>query len=55
MCLGQHFAMLEMTLVAAMQLQRYRLLPPPGAAAPQPAMHVTLRPAQPLRLLLQRR
>ncbi len=54
-CLGQHFAVLEMTLVAAMLLQRYRLLPPVGGPAPKPAMHVTLRPAQPLRLLLQRR
>lgn len=54
-CLGQHFAVLEMTLIAALLLQRYRLQPVPGEAAPQPLMHVTLRPQQPLRLLLQRR
>ena len=54
-CLGQHFAVLEMTLIAAMLLQRYHLQPLPGAQAPQPKMHVTLRPAQPLRLVLQRR
>jgi cytochrome P450 len=53
-CLGQHFAVLEMTLIAAMLLQRYRL----GSLTspmPQPRLHVTLRPHVPVRLQLQRR
>jgi len=54
-CIGQHFAMLEMTVLAAMLLQRYRLHLPPGAPAPQPVMHVTLRPEHPMVLVLERR
>ncbi|OYT88008.1 MAG: cytochrome P450 [Burkholderiales bacterium PBB6] len=54
-CIGQHFAQLEMTLVAALLLQRYTLHTPAGAPAPQPRMYVTLRPAAPLPLRLQRR
>lgn len=54
-CIGQHFALLEMTLVAALLLQRCTLHPPEGAGAPVPRMHVTLRPAGPLRLRLRRR
>nr|WP_255557233.1 cytochrome P450 [Dyella sp. ASV21] len=55
-CIGQHFAMLEMTLLAAMLLQRYTLdLPDASPAAYQPRMHVTLRPQQPVRLVLRRR
>lgn len=54
-CIGQHFAMLEMALVAALLLQRYELLPLPGTATPEPDLQVTLRPAQPLRLRWRRR
>lgn len=55
-CLGQHFAMLEMTLVAALLLQRYRLALPPGGGAPMDAvLKVTLRPKHPVVLQLQRR
>ncbi|MBV8500915.1 MAG: cytochrome P450 [Paucibacter sp.] len=54
-CLGQHFAMTEITLVAAMLLQRFRLAPAPGAAPPRPTLNITLRPATPLRLSLARR
>lgn len=54
-CIGQHFATLEMTLVAAMLLQRYRLVLPPGAEAAVAVMNVTLRPRDPIELLLQRR
>jgi cytochrome P450 len=54
-CLGQHFAMLEMTLVAALLLQRYTLAPVPNGPAPKPVLQVTLRPDRPLHLLLQRR
>jgi cytochrome P450 len=54
-CIGQHFAMLEMTLVAALVLQRYELLTVPGEEPPVPEFNVTLRPRQPLRLRLQSR
>jgi len=55
-CLGQHFAMLEMTLVAALLLQRYRLALPPGGGTPMDAvLKVTLRPRYPVVLQLQRR
>ena len=47
-CLGQHLAMTEMTVVAAMILQRYVLSVPAGTAAPKSVMNVTLRPDQPL-------
>lgn len=49
-CLGQHLVMAEMTVIAAMVLQRFALAPLPGMALPQPEMNVTLRPRQSLRL-----
>ena len=49
-CLGQHLAMVEMTVIAAMVLQRFDLSVPEGMAAPRPVMNVTLRPETPLRL-----
>ena len=51
-CLGQHFAQLEMLQIAVQLLQRYRLEPIAGEPAPRPRLHVTLRPAQALRLRL---
>lgn len=42
-CLGQHFALMEMTLVAAMLLQRLHLTAP-DEPLPEPDMQVTLRP-----------
>jgi cytochrome P450 len=54
-CIGQHFAMQEMQLVAAMLLQRCTLALPPGAPPAVPDLHVTLRPRSGLRLLLTRR
>jgi cytochrome P450 len=54
-CIGQHFAMLEMTLVAALLLQRCTLETLPDEPPPQARMYVTLRPAAPLRLRLRRR
>lgn len=54
-CIGQHFAQLEIALLAAMLLQRYRLSVPSGTAEPQPQLHVTLKSARPIRLTLQRR
>lgn len=53
-CLGQHFAVLEMTLIAAMLLQRLRM-EPCTEPMPLPQLRVTLRPVQPVRLGLQRR
>jgi cytochrome P450 len=54
-CLGSHFALTEMGLIAARLLQRYELTPLPGQAAPRPRMEITLRPDTPLRLQLRRR
>jgi cytochrome P450 len=54
-CIGQHFAMLEMTLVEALLLQRCTLETLPDEPQPQARMYVTLRPAAPLRLRLRRR
>ncbi len=52
-CLGQHFAMLEMQVLAAQLLQRFHLSTVPGAAEPVPRLAVTLRPAGGLRLKLE--
>ena len=54
-CIGQHFAMLEMTLLAAQLLQRYELRTVPGQAPPEPDFNVTVRPGKALRLQLLRR
>lgn len=51
-CLGQHLAMTEMTVVAAMLLQRFALSIPDGMTPPRPVMNVTLRPDQPMRLTI---
>ncbi|MCA0177470.1 MAG: cytochrome P450 [Proteobacteria bacterium] len=47
-CLGQHLALTEMVVVAAMLLQRATLTVPAGMAAPEPVVNVTLRPREPL-------
>jgi cytochrome P450 len=54
-CIGQHFAMLEMGLIAAMLMQRFRLEWPEGAQWPEGDLAVTLRPAQAIRLKLHQR
>ncbi|NML15533.1 cytochrome P450 [Azohydromonas sp. G-1-1-14] len=54
-CIGQHFAMLEMTLVAAMLLQRYELALPLGTPPAEPVLRVALRPKGGLQLWLRRR
>jgi cytochrome P450 len=51
-CLGSHFALMEITLIAAMVLQRHRLAPVPDTPPPTPTLNITLRPATPLRLRL---
>jgi cytochrome P450 len=53
-CLGQHFSMLEMTLIAALLLQRFSLAPL-SATPPQAKLAVTLRPVGGLRLRLAAR
>ena len=53
-CLGQHFAVLEMTLIAALLLQRFTLSPM-GDTPPKPRMAVTLRPEGGLTLRLAAR
>jgi len=53
-CLGQHFAMVEMTLLSAMLLQRFTLALPEGSAPCTPELHVTLRPKQSVQLRLRR-
>jgi cytochrome P450 len=52
-CLGQHFATLEMTLIAAMLLQRFELHP--AGPLPRPRMAVTLRPGGGLVVVLKER
>jgi cytochrome P450 len=54
-CLGQHLALAEMTLLAAMFLQRYAVEVPAGMAPPRPVFNITLRPATPLTLRLTAR
>ncbi|NIF81340.1 cytochrome P450 [Paraburkholderia sp. Cy-641] len=51
-CLGQHLAMSEMTVIAAMLLQRFALSVPQGAAPPRPVINLTLRPEQPMHLAI---
>jgi cytochrome P450 len=54
-CIGQHFATLEMTLIGAMLLQRYRLgLPPDAPKSCEPVLNVTLRPRGGVQLQLIR-
>jgi cytochrome P450 len=54
-CIGQHFAMLEMGLIAAMLMQRFSLHWPETAAWPEGDYAITLRPATPMRLQLKSR
>jgi cytochrome P450 len=54
-CLGQHLALAEMTVLAAMFLQRYAVDVPAGMAPPKPVFNITLRPETPLVLRLKAR
>lgn len=51
-CLGQHLAMTEMIVIAAMVLQRFSLSAPDAMPAPKPVLNVSLRPDCPLSLRL---
>jgi cytochrome P450 len=54
-CLGQHLALAEMTVIAAMFLQRFSVAAPAGMAPPEPVFNITLRPREALRLVVTRR
>lgn len=49
-CLGQHLAMTEMTVIAALVLQRCSLSVPEGLPDPVPVLQVSLRPRHALHL-----
>lgn len=51
-CLGQHLAMTEMTMIAAMLLQRFELTVPSGMPSPTAVVNVTLRADCPMHLRL---
>ena len=55
-CIGNNFAMMEITLIVAMLVQRYVLQPAPGMND-EPGLNftVTLRPAGGMRLVLEKR
>jgi cytochrome P450 len=54
-CIGNSFATMEMTLILAMLLQRFRLRAAPGQGQPALRMQVTLRPRDGLNVLLEPR
>ena len=54
-CIGQHFAMLEMGLIAAMLMQRFSLEWPDENPWPDADLAITLRPAVPILLRLRPR
>ena len=54
-CIGNSFALMEITLALAMLLQRFTVRPAPGQGEPVARMGVTQRPAGGLRLVLGRR
>ncbi len=54
-CLGQHFAMLELVLVTAMLVRRFKFSPAEGQKEPKLELGLSLRPAGGLRLTLRSR
>ena len=54
-CMGQHLALAEMTVIAAMFLQRFSVAAPQGMTPPEPVFNITLRPREALRLIVTRR
>ena len=54
-CLGQHFALMEMAIIGAMLVQRFALEWPQGQVWPEGEVGITLRPASPMRVHLRPR
>jgi cytochrome P450 len=54
-CIGQHFAMLEMVIIGAMLLQRYDLSEAPDQPPPEAEVQVTLRPRGGVKVRFERR
>lgn len=54
-CIGQTFAMMEMTLIATLLLQRYHIKPGPEQSTPELNPSMSLRPVGGLRLTLSPR
>ena len=54
-CLGQHFATIEMALIAAHIVRNYDLALEPGAQLPEPFVDVALKPKTTLRVRFTRR
>ena len=53
-CIGQHFAMVEMTLLAALLLAQVRWAFEPGDDLPAPRLDIVLKPERPMRLRVWR-
>ena len=54
-CVGQHFAMLEMILVLGTMLQTFEFALAPGQGEPRPVFRASLRPDGGIRLSIRRR
>ncbi|HEY8101808.1 MAG TPA: cytochrome P450 [Burkholderiaceae bacterium] len=54
-CIGQHFAMIEMTLIAAMLLRQFDFEFIAGESLPKPKIEMLLRPEKPLQINFIRR
>lgn len=54
-CLGQHFALIEMALVAAYLIKHFDLALPLGTKLPDPTVDVALKPKTPLLVQVTRR
>lgn len=54
-CLGQHFATIELALIAAEIIQQYDLLLEEGFILPEPVVDLALNPSTPLRVHFTRR
>lgn len=54
-CLGQHFAYVEMALIAASLISQFDLTWPEGACMPEPIVDVALKPKTPMQIRFTRR
>jgi cytochrome P450 len=54
-CIGSHFALTEMTLVAACLLRRFEFSLRPGDPDPEPLTHLSLRPKGGLSMIVRKR